>query len=150
MGVNSGNGAVSLTSSPPTPLTGGFQEAGLTLIDPSPGTWTVTVSNLGSPQTGSVQKFTGAIETFHASYSGVPDIAQLSAGDERVVKRALRTGLMAPQSNGFAPGSPATRLDLARALALGGGTLAPQYLPYTADFIDLADDVSVGFVECIT
>jgi serine protease AprX len=150
LSVAAHNGAQAVSSSYSALLTGGILKTGSTLTGPSPGTWTISISNLGNFLTGSVQTFTATIETFHVTYNGVSDIAELSAADQQTVKCALRTGLMVPQATGFAPGSPASRLDLARALALGGGAHLPQYLPATPDFVDLPDDAGTGLVESIT
>jgi hypothetical protein len=150
LNVAANNGTQSVSSSYSVLLTGGILKTGSTLTAPSPGTWTISISNLGNFLTGSVQTFTATIETFHATYSGISDIGELSAADQQTVKRALRTGLMVAQATGFAPGSAASRLDLARALALGGGAHLPQYLPGTPDFVDLPDDASTGLVESIT
>jgi hypothetical protein len=150
LSINLGSGIQSFLSTPATALTGGIQKTGSTVTDPSAGTWTVTISNFADPSTGSTQQFMAAIETFHAGYSGLSDISELSPASQQAIKRAVRTGLMTTLSGGFAPGSSATRLDLARVLALGGGASVPQYLPYTPDFVDLEDDASFGLVESIT
>lgn len=126
-------------SNPPTQLAGKrLQRSGLVINDPAPGEWTVTVTNVG----GSLQKFVGAIEIIRAAYGDVPELSQFSAAQQQAIKRALRGGLINP--GGLL--TPATRLELARAIMLGA--LVPQYLPDSPSFADVAlDDPNAVFVE---
>jgi serine protease AprX len=125
----------------------GLQKTGLTVDSPEAGEWTVTVKNTGTNTTGEVENFSGAIETFRVDYSQVSDINQVPAADLAAVKRALRTGLMTTTSGAFAGNSPATRLDVARAIMLGASTRIPQYLPYNPSFTDVAGDANAVFIE---
>ena len=144
------SGAIqTLTSKPAALLAGqGVRKTGVTINDPAPGSWTITVLNTGSTS-GTPQRFVGAIETLRARYNNVSDISQLSVADQQTIKRALRTGLVVSRSGGFSPNATVTRLDVARAVMLGAGALVPQYLPWSSTFADVpADDNSV-FVESV-
>jgi serine protease AprX len=150
LSITISNGAGPIASVPPTLLAGqGFRKLGISLTDPVPGAWSISVSNASLPLTGSVQKFDGAIETFHANYSGVSDIAGLASADQAAIQAALRTGTVPAAGNGFGISQPCSRLDLARALFLGAGMQAPQYLPYSPTFVDVAADFNQVFVESV-
>jgi hypothetical protein len=106
--------------------------------DPTPGEWTITVMNLGS----SLQKFVGAMEIIRATYSDTSELGQLSAAQQRAIKRALRGGLINPGSLL----ATATRLELAQTITLGA--LVPQYLPDSPSFLNIPlDDPNAVFVE---
>jgi len=138
-----------VSSKPALLLAGqGVQKTGITLNDPAEGTWTISIVNTGLP-TSSPQQFVVAIETMHANYAGLPDTNQLSPTDQLAVKRVVRTGLMTAPSGAFAPSALATRLDLARALALGAGARVPQSLPLSPTFSDVPAGESTIFVESV-
>jgi len=130
-----------------------LKKTGVTFTDPAPGAWTIVVANnmannMPDP-TGNAQQVVIAVEVFRASYS-VTGLNQLSSTDRAAATRSLRTGLMSPLSGDFAASSYATRLDLARALMLGGGARVPQYLPDSPSFTDEPRDFSAIFVESVT
>jgi serine protease AprX len=137
--------------SKPSVMLGGtrVQKAGVALDEPAPGQWTISVRNLSNPLTGSVQKFTGAIETVRATYPNLSSVSDLPQPDLEAIKRALRKGLVTANSGGnsFAGDSPSTRLELARAVMLGAGARVPQYLPYSPTFSDVLPDANSVFVE---
>src|SRR5262249_23648541 len=110
----------------------------------------ISVSNLSLPLVGNVQKFNGAIETFHANYSGVSDTSNVPAADRVAIQNALRTGTV-PGAGGstFGISLPCSRLDLARALMLASGAQVPQYLPDSPTFLDVPGDANQVFVESV-
>lgn len=123
-----------------------LKKTGVTLTDPAPGTWRVNIAN---DRMGTAQQVIIAVEIIRARYS-VNGLDQLSTGDRAVATRALRTGLMTPVSGSFAGSSCATRLDLARALALAGGARVPQYLPDSPSFSDEPRDFNAIFIESVS
>jgi serine protease AprX len=136
-----------VTSKPSAFLAGqGVQRTGVTLNAPQPGTWVVTVQNTGV----GAKSFNGAIETVHANYTGLSDIAQMPTADQQTIKRAVQCGLITTLSGNFAGGASATRLDVARALMLGAGALIPQYLPASPTFADVPADSNAVFIESVT
>ncbi|HLG16994.1 MAG TPA: S8 family serine peptidase [Blastocatellia bacterium] len=138
-----------LASKPASLLAGqGAQRTGVTVNEPAAGSWTITVLNTGS-LTGAPQKFVVAVEIIRASYGDLTDINELSASDQRAIKRALRTGLVTGAAGGFSPTGFATRTELARAVMLGGGARVPQYLPGSPSFADLPGDDSAIFIESV-
>jgi len=150
LSVTLSRGGQTITSKPSALLAGqGVQRTGVTLNIPEPGTWVVTVQNTGGIGAGA-QHFNGAIETIHANYTGLSDIAQMSAADQQAIKRAVQYGLITAQSGNFVGGASATRLDAARALMLGAGGLIPQYLPASPTFADVPADNNAVFVESVT
>jgi serine protease AprX len=132
-------------SNPATVLLAGNQmfRAGVTVNEPSIGDWTITVNNTSNSLTGGAQNFVCSVEVIRATYNGLP-----AGYQQQAVKRALRSGLMELGSGEFAT-SQATRIEVARALALGGGARVPLYLPYTPSFVDLPTDGSGVFVESL-
>jgi hypothetical protein len=120
---------------------------GISLIDPAPGAWSVSVSNSSLPFIGSVQKFDGAIETFHANYDGISDIGSLATADQAAIKTALRTGMVPGSAGVFGVSQTCSRLDLARAIMLASGARVPQFLPYSPTFLDVPTDANQVFVE---
>ncbi|HSE97507.1 MAG TPA: S8 family serine peptidase, partial [Blastocatellia bacterium] len=129
----------------------GFKRTGVTLNEPEAGQWTLTVTNTTSPLTGSSQYFTGAIETFRASFGRIGDLDKLTAEERRAAVRALRTGLVSTSRSGFDGNRFATRIEAARAVTLGAGARVPQFLPYNSTFQDVNDDeVEAIFVESST
>jgi hypothetical protein len=107
----------------------------------------VTVTNVGGPVALASQPFSGAIELFRGDYREVSGINQLSPKEQYAARVAIRRGLISVNRIGFAGESPASRIDLARALMLAGGTRVPQYLPYSPTFSDLPSDASAIFIE---
>lgn len=124
-----------------------LKKTGVTLTDPGPGAWTINIAN--NNPTSTTQQVVIAVEVFRARYS-VTGLNQLSSTDRAAATRALRTGLMPPLSGDFAGSSYATRLDLARALMLGGGARVTQYLPDSPSFTDEPRDFSAIFIESVT
>jgi len=88
-----------------------------------------------------------AVEIFRANYS-VSGLDVLSSSERMAACRALRTGLIAATSGDFAGSAPATRLEVARAVMLGGGARVPQYLPDTPSFSDEPGDGAI-FIESV-
>lgn len=123
-----------------------FKTTGVTLTDPAPGRWTINIANdpIGRPQQVIV-----AVEVFRARYA-LSGLDQLSLVDRSTATRALRTGLVSSLSGDFSAGSFATRLDVARALALGGGARVPQYLPDAPTFSDEPRNSNAIFIESVT
>jgi serine protease AprX len=149
LSVTVADGSRTLTSKPAAFLAGqGVQKTGVTINDPSAGTWTLTVRNTGIPASAP-QRFAGAIETIRAVYANLSDIGQYSASDQQTIKRALRTGLVTSRSGGFGGNASATRLEVARALMLGSGARVPQYLPSSPSFFDVPADDNAVFVESV-
>ena len=146
LSVTVARGLQTVTSKPAALLAGrGVQKTGVTINDPEAGSWTLTVSNIGSAP----QRFAGAIETIRASYSNISDITQLPAVDQQAIKRALRSGLVTTRSGSFGGNTSVTRLDVARAIMLGADALVPQYLPASPTFADVPADDSAVFVESV-
>ena len=143
-------GSQVFTSKPAALLAGQrIQKTGVTINDPAPGEWTITVTNT-STAASALQSFAGAIEVTRASYGDLSDIGQLSASDQQAIKRALRAGLVTAQSaGGFGVNVSATRLDLARATMLGAGALAPQFLPASPSFLDVPAGDNAVFIESV-
>lgn len=139
--------ASSSVSSKPGLLLAGpeFQKSGVTVNDPAPGAWTVSIANTGLPLVGGTQTFIGAIELFRAAYS-VTGFEGLTSVKQAAVKKALRRGLITAPSGSISAGSPATRLEVARALMLAANTRVPQYLPDIPTFSDVSG-VDAVFVE---
>ena len=158
--LNSGSVANSLTIAASTPgqtaqpkpaiqIAGpSYRKTGVTVNNPSPGRWMITVTNTTNPLLGTAQNFTGAIEIFRANIP-VSGLDQLPIADQRAARQALMTGLMTSDGD-FAGDMPASRLDVARAVMLGAGARVPQYLPYSPTYTDVANDASAIFVESIT
>ncbi|HVG17576.1 MAG TPA: S-layer homology domain-containing protein, partial [Blastocatellia bacterium] len=127
-----------------------FKKSGVTINNPTPGRWMITVTNTSDVIRGTSQRFNGAIEIIRANYS-VSGLDELSLSQRLAAKRALRTGLITASSNTFQSVAPATRLEVARAVMLGAGARVPQYLPYSPSFTDVPnDDSNAIFVESVT
>jgi serine protease AprX len=124
-----------------------FKKTGVTINDPPPGNWSVSVTN--NSLLGSAQQLVMAVEVFRASYS-ISGLNQLSTSDKALAKRALRTGLLTTPSGDFAGGSFANRLDVARAVMLGAGAHIPQYLPDSPSFTDTSSNAAAVFIESVT
>jgi serine protease AprX len=137
-------------SNPATMLLAGnhILRTGVTVNGPSVGDWTVTVSNTSNTLTGGTQYFVCSLAVVRANYNGLTNVAQIPSYQQQAVKQSLRSGLIELGSGEFAT-SQATRLEVARALALGGGARVPLYLPYTPSFVDLPADGSAVFVESL-
>lgn len=139
----------SYQSNPATVLLGGDQmrKTGITVNEPAVGDWTITVTNTSNALTGGAQKFICSVEIIRANYSA-PNIDQLPEDQRLALKRALRSGLINPES-GDLVNSQTSRIEIARALALGGGARVPVYLPYAPTFADLPANGSAAFVESL-
>ena len=137
-------------SNPETVLLAGnhMRRTGVIVNEPAVGDWTITVTNTSNSLTGGTQNFICSIEIIRANYDAVPNINQLPESQRLALKRALRSGLITCGSGEFAT-SQATRIEIARALALGGGARVPLYLPYSPTFADLPTDGSAVFVESL-
>ena len=122
-----------------------LKKTGATITDPAPGSWTISVTNVAA----AAQQLVIAVEVFRARYS-ISGLDSLSAADRAAATRALRTGLMADRAGSFAAGSPATRIETARALMLGAGARVPQYWPDSPSFADEPADGSAIFIESVT
>jgi serine protease AprX len=139
-----------VTAKPAVQLIGtAFKKSGVTISDPTPGRWMLTVTNTSDSIRGTSQLFAGAIEITRANYS-VSGLDQLSQSKQLAAKRALLTGLMVARSNAFDSDVAATRLEVARAVMLGAGAHVPQYLPYSPSFTDVPSDSNAIFVESVT
>ena len=135
-------------SKPSIQLVGsGYKKTGVTINNPTPGSWTITITNTSVALLGASQNFTGAIELFHTNMPAA-GLDQLSPSEQRAVRQALITGLMTAEGD-FAANSPATRLDVARAVMLGAGARVPQYLPYLPSYADVPNNASAVFVESV-
>lgn len=124
-----------------------LNKTGVTINDPAPGSWTITVTNVGDPTAGASQRLVVAVEIFRANYS-VTGLDGLSSSDRLAATRAMRTGLITAPTGDFAGGSSATRLDVARAVMLGAGARVPQYLPDSPSFTDEPGDGAI-FIESV-
>ena len=124
-----------------------LNKTGVTINDPAPGNWTISVTNVSDATTGASQRLVVAVEIFRANYS-VSGLDVLSSSERIAACRALRTGLIAATSGDFAGSAPATRLEVARAVMLGGGARVPQYLPDTPSFSDEPGDGAI-FIESV-
>jgi serine protease AprX len=122
-----------------------LKKTGATITDPAPGSWTISVTNVAA----TAQQLVIAVEVFRARYS-ISGLDSLSAADRAAATRALRTGLMADRAGSFAAGSPATRIETARALMLGAGARVPQYWPDSPSFVDEPADGNAIFIESVT
>jgi serine protease AprX len=124
-----------------------FKKTGVSINDPASGSWTISIAN--NSFLSGAQQVVIAVEIFRASYS-VSGLNQLSTPDKALVKRALRTGLLTTSSADFSGAIPATRLDVARVVMLGGGARIPQYLPDSPSFSDEPDEASAVLIESVT
>src|SRR6185436_12563858 len=115
-----------------------LKKTGATITDPAPGSWTISVTNVAA----AAQQLVIAVEVFRARYS-ISGLDSLSAADRAAATRALRTGLMTDRAGSFAAGSPATRIETARARV-------PQYWPDSPSFADEPADGSAIFIESVT
>jgi len=122
-----------------------LKKTGATITDPTPGNWTISVTNVAA----AAQQLVIAVEVFRTRYS-ISGLDSLSAADRAAATRALRTGLIADRAGSFAAGSPATRIETARALMLGAGARVPQYWPDSPSFADEPPDGSAIFIESVT
>ena len=122
-------------------------KTGVTVNEPSVGDWTININNTSNILTGGAQDFICSVEVIRATYDGLSNAAQLPEQQRLAIKRSLRSSLIELGSGEF--GAQATRLEVARALTLGGGARAPLYLPYTPSFGDLPTDGSAVFVESL-
>jgi serine protease AprX len=125
----------------------GFRKVGVSIAEPEPGEWTLTVTNAGNPLTGSVQHFSCAVETFRTRFGRIQDLNLLTPAERQAAVRALRSGLMTASASGFDGDRFATRVEAARAVMLGAGARVPQYLPYSPSFLDVANDRDAIFIE---
>lgn len=149
LSVTFARGSQIVASKPASLLAGeGVQKTGVTLNDPSPGSWTINVRNIGGLSSAS-QRFVGAIEVIRANYGNLSDISQLLAADQQAIKRSLRSGFVTPRAGGFYGSQAVTRLDVARALMLAGGAAVPQYLPASPSFCDVPADDNAVFIESV-
>jgi serine protease AprX len=113
---------------------------------PSAGAWRMTVKNtLGV--LGTTQDFAGVLETAHAEYAPMNDIATLSAQQREDVYQSLRTFVVQPSWRNYRPAFSVSRVDLAAALVCGGRV--PQYLPDAPTYRDVRDLSSMTFVESV-
>jgi serine protease AprX len=127
------------------PGLGGHRERAF-VSTPTGGAWRMTVKNtLGV--VGTSQDFTGVLETAHAEYAPMNDIASLSAPQREDVYQSLRTFIMSPTGKNFRPTFSVSRQDLASALVIGGRV--PQYLPASPTYRDVRDISSMLFVESV-
>lgn len=126
-----------------------LKKTGVTINDPAPGSWTISVTNIADTAVAASQRLVIAVELVRARYS-ISGLDSLSAADRAAATRALRTGLMADRAGSFAAGSPATRIETARALMLGAGARVPQYWPDSPSFADEPADGSAIFIESVT
>ncbi|HEX5734274.1 MAG TPA: S8 family serine peptidase [Blastocatellia bacterium] len=140
----------SYQSNPATVLLGGNQmrKTGIIVNEPAVGDWTITVTNTSNTLTGGAQMFICSVEIIRANYGDCSNINQLPEGQQLALKRALRSGLINAGSGDFV-NSQTSRIEVARALALGGGARVPVYLPYSPTFADLPADGSAVFVESL-
>ncbi|MFL6228459.1 MAG: S8 family serine peptidase [Pyrinomonadaceae bacterium] len=127
------------------PGLGGHRERAF-VNNPAAGAWRMTVKNtLGL--VGTMQDFTGVLETAHAEYAPMNDVATLGPPQREDVYQSLRTFVMQPSGKNFRPAFSASRQDLAAALVIGGRV--PQYLPATPTYRDVRDLSSMLFVESV-
>jgi serine protease AprX len=127
------------------PGLGGHRESAF-VNSPSAGAWRMTVKNtLGV--VGTSQDFAGVLETAHAEYAPMNDLATLTAQQREDVYQSLRTFVIQPSWSNYRPAFSATREDLAAALVIGGRV--PQYLPDAPTYRDVRDLSSMIFVESV-
>ena len=139
-----------VTAKPAVQLIGSsFKKSGVTISNPAPGRWMITVTNTSDAIRGTSQSFAGAVEIIRANYS-VSGLDQLTVSQRLAAKRALLAGLMTASSGDFRSSGAATRLEVARAVMLGAGARVPQYLPYSPSFTDVPDNSNAIFVESVT
>jgi serine protease AprX len=140
----------SFQSNPATMLLAGDKmfKTGVTVDEPQVGDWTIKVNNTSNNILGGAQSFICSVEIIRANYNGLSNVNRLPEQQQLAVKRALRSGLIDFGADGFAT-SPASRMEVARTLTLGGGARVPIYLPYSPSFVDLPNDGSAVFVESL-
>jgi serine protease AprX len=126
-----------------------YKKTGVTISDPTPGNWTISVSNSSLPLLGSSQPIVVAVEIIRANYQ-ISGLNQLTSADRSAATRAIRTGMLKTLTGDFAGSALATRLDAARAVMLGAGPRVPQYLPDVPSFSDEPQDGSAVFIESVT
>jgi serine protease AprX len=126
-----------------------LKKTGVTINDPAPGSWTISVTNIADTAVAASQQLVIAVELVRARYS-ISGLDSLSAADRAAATRALRTGLITDRAGSFAGSSPATRIETARALMLGSGARVPQYWPDSPSFADEPSDGSAIFIESVS
>lgn len=127
------------------PGLGGHRESAF-IDSPAAGAWRMTVKNtLGV--VGTSQDFAGVLETAHAEYAPLNDVAALTAQQRDDVYQSLRTFIAQPTGRNYRPAFSATREDLAAALVIGGRV--PQYLPDAPTYRDVRDLSSMTFIESV-
>jgi serine protease AprX len=142
--------AQTVTARPAVQLIGSaVKKSGVTISEPAPGRWMITVTNTSDAVRGTSQRFIGAVEIIRANYS-VSGLDELSVSQQLAARRVLLTGLMTVGSGSFQSSAAATRLEVARAVMLGAGAHVPQYLPYSPSFTDVQGDSNSIFVESVT
>jgi hypothetical protein len=73
------------------------------------------------------------------------DIQSLSSGMRSDIYQSVRSFAMSPLGAKFRPGFAVSRADLATALVVGARI--PQYVPGTATYSDVRDNLTMSFVE---
>jgi len=122
---------------------------------PPAGNWTVRVSNVVGAATApltatsgnvsSTQAYFGTVQVTTARYVPLADLGELDSVAAAEVMQNFRSLVLSPIGSRFRPSFPVTRVDLARALVLGGRL--PQYLPAQSSFSDVSDRSTMLFVE---
>ena len=114
---------------------------------PAAGTWTARVTDVVNPTAGGTgaQTFYGVFQTVTAEYAPLSDLSDLDASSVKEVNQSFRSLVMAPLGPRFRPNFAVTRVDLLRALVLGGRV--PQYMPNASNYPDVRDKATMLFVE---
>jgi serine protease AprX len=125
------------------PVLTGRRERDL-IKNPEPGMWRVRLRHtiIGTPQ-----DFVGALETTHAEYPPLDDIAGLTLAAQSEAYQNLRSFVMSTIGNRFRPQFKISRFDLASALVIGGRV--PQYLAGLPRFTDSTDKATRIMVESV-
>jgi serine protease AprX len=154
-----------IANAAPAPgLTGRRQRT--SIDEPAAGTWTARVTNVGgtaaTPTVGesgivsgaginvttgstSTQTFYGVFQTASARYASLSDLSSLDGSSLSEVNQSFRSLVMAPIGPRFRPNFGVTRVDLAKAMVLGGRV--PQYLPNASSYPDVRDKATMLCVE---
>ena len=111
---------------------------------PAGGSWQANVINTLGVGMGS-QEYVGVLEISRAKYAAMSDLTGLDQSLRTDIYQSLRTYTMFPLGSKFRSDFSVARVDLAKALVLGGRV--PQYMPRQPSYSDDRDATMMPFVE---
>jgi serine protease AprX len=137
-------------------LTGRRQRS--VLSSPAAGAWTARVASVvgpaGAPLSGTdgamaassaLQNYIGVVQVTTARYPALTDIGSLDNSSSNAIFQNFRSLVMAPMGTRFRPSFAVTRVELAKAMVLGGRV--PQFMPAQSSYADVRDKSTMLFVE---